>query len=217
VNGNCFSDAYVIPKLSCSRFFDSRPSYLLRDTTLNKQFNDSPFPDPSKLYGGTICQGMPQGRDRSLGHVLINFTSWHVVFYRTTADPGVTTDRIQLARLKAEGSWPQLFRLLSKMPFSGLSVRTAAPLVWIAAIQPRISSAFEFQPRCLLRSAVGTPLTAIPPRDTNWWSVPAGGVEVTRTYDVTGLTVTSGVTRLSRNVVQMDHIRPNPLAPEFYI
>ena len=107
-----------------------------------EQFSDSRFPNLSKMWGDNVCQGMPKGRDRSLSHVPIIFISWHVDF-RKHSRPGVTTDRIRLARVNVKESWPHLFRILSVLPSSGLPVRTAAAFMWSAAIQPRISSAFN--------------------------------------------------------------------------
>lgn len=42
----------------------------------------------------------------------------------------------------------------------------------------------------------------IPPQDTNWWTVPAGGGAVTTTQGSIGLTETSGMIRLSQNFSQ---------------
>ena len=85
-----FSDTYVRPKLSCWLCFSSRPFYT-RDKT--EQLNDNRITGNSKLHRLSRIAPRP------------SFPMWHVEFFWTTGETGVATDRIQLARVKAERFW----------------------------------------------------------------------------------------------------------------
>jgi len=78
---------------------------------------------------------------------------------------------------------------------------TAAILTY-GQVQSHVISRLSTSKHVAFFKTLRTPWSAIPPRDTNWWTIPTAGGTVITTQGGIGLTETSGIIRLSRNVRQ---------------